>query len=157
MDGWYDKGWLAVECSGWVSNRNNGVIALSASCQHVSFSLKESLSLFQCSWEVQLHHLRVDPRASSLALKVTTWFCPKQSCFRKASETKLFQAVQWNEKPTQFKVLSRSWDELGGCEHIYTLFHSKEVSQSSEGPWTSHPQLLSGHTLTQMLWLIDWL
>lgn len=39
-------------------------------------------------------------------------------------------------------------DGLGGREHIYNLFHSKEVIQSSKGPRTSHPRLLSGHTLT---------
>lgn len=65
------------------------------------------------------------------------------------SQEKLFQ----KGKASVVKCLLNSTrfpgeDGLGGCEHVYNLFHSKEVIQSSKGPWTRHPQLLSGHTLT---------
>lgn len=65
------------------------------------------------------------------------------------SQEKLFQ----KGKASMVKCLLNSTrfpgeDGLGGCEYIYNLFHSKEVIQSSKGPWTRHPQLLSGHTLT---------
>ena len=51
---------------------------------------------------------------------------------------------QCNEIPVWFKIISRGWDKFSGCEHIYAVFHSTEMTQNSEGWCFSHPQLFSG-------------
>lgn len=115
------------------------MVALSASYQHVSPSLKEHLSPVATSFMGRLESPKPFYKGSWW-LNLITPILFQEKLFQegKASVVKC---------PLNSRHFPRE-DGLGGREHIYNLFHSKEVIQSSKGPRTSHPRLLSGHTLT---------
>lgn len=60
-----------------------------------------------------------------------------------------------SETPALLKIISRGQDKLGGYEHVYTAFHSSEMTQNSE--LVLQPPTTVSQTILNILILMPWL
>lgn len=81
------------------------------------------------------------------------WFFPTEKCLFPRGQAQ--GPMQWNACFVQDNF--QRLDRLGGCERIYTGFHSSEMTQNSEGWCFSHPQLFSWqfYIFYSWCWLIE--